>query len=166
MHGSFHAPCADSLPAELVCVEFVQGCIHQSVTVNWQHHRDYLVLCVSRAVLSVVLGAWSVRFVGWADWVDCRCFLSFVFLSVARRLELSPCNTKPRRASATAPLSRGPFICAEQEQAEAAEPGQKHNQPASEATTSLRRTRQQGKASPKLTWTRVGRCEQSRAGHI
>ena len=34
-----------------------------------------LVLCVSRAVLSVVLGAWSVRFVGWADWVDCRCFL-------------------------------------------------------------------------------------------
>ena len=35
----------------------------------------------------------SVRFVGWADWVDCRCFLSFVFLGVARRLELSPCNT-------------------------------------------------------------------------
>ena len=27
--------------------------------------------------------------------VDCRCFLSFVFLSVARRLELSPCNTQP-----------------------------------------------------------------------
>ena len=53
----------------------------------------YLVLCVSRAVLSVVLGAWSVRFVGWADWVDCRRFLSFVFLGVARRLELSPCNT-------------------------------------------------------------------------
>ena len=52
----------------------------------------YLVLCVSRAVLSVVLGAWSVRFIGWADWVDCRCFLSFVFLGVARRLELSPCN--------------------------------------------------------------------------
>ena len=51
------------------------------------------VLRVSRAVLSVVLGAWSVRFVGWADWVDCRCFLSFVFLGVARRLELSPCNT-------------------------------------------------------------------------
>ena len=48
----------------------------------------YLVLCVSRAVLSVLLGAWSVRFVGWADWVDCRCFLSFVFLGVARRLEL------------------------------------------------------------------------------
>ena len=38
-------------------------------------------------------GSWSVRFVGWADWVDCRCFLSFVFLGVARRLELSPCNT-------------------------------------------------------------------------
>ena len=53
----------------------------------------YLMLCISRAVLSVVLGAWSVRFVGWADWVDCRCFLSFVFLGVARRLELSPCNT-------------------------------------------------------------------------
>ena len=35
----------------------------------------------------------TVRFVGWADWVDCRCFLSFVFLGVARRLELSPCNT-------------------------------------------------------------------------
>ena len=53
----------------------------------------YLVLCVSRAVLSVVLGAWAVRFVGWADWVDCSCFLLFVFLGVARRLELSPCNT-------------------------------------------------------------------------
>ena len=52
------------------------------------------VLCVSRAVLSVVLGAWSVRFVGWADWVDCRCFLCFVFLGVARRLEISPCNTR------------------------------------------------------------------------
>ena len=56
----------------------------------------YLVLCVSRAVLSVVLGAWSMRFVGWADWVDCRCFLSFVFLGVARHLELSPCNTGTR----------------------------------------------------------------------
>ena len=51
---------------------------------------------LSRAVLSVVLGAWSVRFAGWADWVDCRCFLSFVFLGVARRLELSPCNTAMR----------------------------------------------------------------------
>ena len=40
-----------------------------------------------------MLGAWSVRFVGWADWVDCRCFLFFVFLGVARRLDLSPCNT-------------------------------------------------------------------------
>ena len=28
------------------------------------------------------------------NWVDCRCFLSFVFLGGARRLELSPCNTK------------------------------------------------------------------------
>ena len=56
-----------------------------------------LVLWVSRAVLSVVLGAWSVRFVGWADWVDCRCFLSFVFLGVARRLELSPCTTPASR---------------------------------------------------------------------
>ena len=27
------------------------------------------------------------------DCVDCRCFLSFVFLGGARRLELSPCNT-------------------------------------------------------------------------
>ena len=52
------------------------------------------VLCVSRAVLSVVLGAWSVRCVGWADWVDCGCFLSFVFLGDARRLELSPCNSE------------------------------------------------------------------------
>ena len=67
-----------------------------------------LVLCVSRAVLSVVnvnvnvnvvLGAWSVRFVGWADWVDCWCFLSFVFLGVARRLERSPCNTRLRGIS-------------------------------------------------------------------
>ena len=52
-----------------------------------------LVLCVSRAVLSIVLGAWSVRCVGWADWVDGRCFPSLVFLGDARRLELSPCNT-------------------------------------------------------------------------
>ena len=28
------------------------------------------------------------------DCVDCRCFLSFVFLGDARRLELSPCNTR------------------------------------------------------------------------
>ena len=55
--------------------------------------RARLLLCIPRAVLSVVLGAWSVRLVGWADWVDCRCFLSFVFLGVVRRLELSPCNT-------------------------------------------------------------------------
>ena len=27
------------------------------------------------------------------DWVDCGCFLSFVFLGGARRLELSPCHT-------------------------------------------------------------------------
>ena len=27
------------------------------------------------------------------DWVECRCFLSFVFLGGARRLELSPCDT-------------------------------------------------------------------------
>ena len=52
-----------------------------------------LVLCVSLAVLSIVLGAWSVRCVGRVGWVDCRCFLSFVFLGGARRLELSPCNT-------------------------------------------------------------------------
>ena len=35
----------------------------------------------------------TVRCVGWADGVDCRCFLSFGSLSGARRLELSPCNT-------------------------------------------------------------------------
>ena len=64
-----------------------------------------LLLCVSRAVLSVVLGAWSVRFVGWADWVDCRCFLSFVFLGVARRLEISPCNT-PSRINLTSKHTR------------------------------------------------------------
>ena len=40
------------------------------------------------------VGAWSVRCVDWADWVDCRCFLSFVYLGDARRLELSPCNTQ------------------------------------------------------------------------
>ena len=61
----------------------------------------YLVLCVSRAVLSVVLGAWSVRFVGWADWVDCRCFLSFVFLGGARCLELSPCSRKHLESTRT-----------------------------------------------------------------
>ena len=27
-------------------------------------------------------------------WVDCRCFLSFVFLGSARYLELSRCNTE------------------------------------------------------------------------
>ena len=40
--------------------------------------------------------AWCLvcaRFAGWADWVHCRCFLSFVFLGDARRLDLSPCNT-------------------------------------------------------------------------
>ena len=63
-----------------------------------------LVFCVSRAVLSVMLGAWSVRCVGWADWVDCRCFLSFVFLGVARRLELSPCNTNNVTLSLSANL--------------------------------------------------------------
>ena len=41
--------------------------------------------------------AWSVRCVGWADWVDCRCFLSFVFLGDVRRLELSPCNSQRER---------------------------------------------------------------------
>ena len=66
----------------------------------------YSVLCVSRAVLSVVLGAWSVRFVGWADWVECRCFLSFVFLGVARRLELSPCTT-PLAIALYGPYRRG-----------------------------------------------------------
>ena len=45
----------------------------------------------------------TVRFVGWADWVDCRCFLSFVFLGVARRLELSPCNTHTRTKLQTHP---------------------------------------------------------------
>ena len=34
-----------------------------------------------------------MRCVGWADWVNCRCFLSFVFLGDARCLVLSPCNT-------------------------------------------------------------------------
>ena len=27
------------------------------------------------------------------DWVDCRCFLSFVILGGDRRLEISSCNT-------------------------------------------------------------------------
>ena len=31
---------------------------------------------------------WTVRFVGWADWVDCRCFLFLVFLGVARRFSV------------------------------------------------------------------------------
>ena len=30
------------------------------------------------------------------DWVDCTCFLSFVFLGGARRLELSPCSNRQR----------------------------------------------------------------------
>ena len=46
-----------------------------------------------------VLGAWSMRCLGWADWIDCRCFLSCVFLGDARRLELSPCNTHRTVAS-------------------------------------------------------------------
>ena len=52
-----------------------------------------LVLCVSLAVLSTVLGAWSVRCVGRVDWVDGGRFPSCVFLGGARRLEISPCNT-------------------------------------------------------------------------
>ena len=51
-----------------------------------------------------MLGALSVRLVGWADWVDCRCFLFFVFLGVARRLELSPCNTQTTPTSRTQEL--------------------------------------------------------------
>ena len=35
-------------------------------------HAPTQTPCVSRAVLSVVLGAWSVGFLGWADWVDRR----------------------------------------------------------------------------------------------
>ena len=37
------------------------------------------------------------------DCVDCRCFLSFVFLGGARRLELSPCNTRHINAIAQPP---------------------------------------------------------------
>ena len=62
----------------------------------------YLVLRVSRAVLLVVLGALSLMCVGWADRVDCRCFLSFVFLGTARCLELSPCNKRVKERSHTA----------------------------------------------------------------
>ena len=51
----------------------------------------------SWGAVSIVLGAWSVSCVdgrsGLMVWVDCRCFLSIVFLGGARRLELSPCNT-------------------------------------------------------------------------
>ena len=42
----------------------------------------------------------AVTFVGWANWVDFRCFLSFVFLGVARRLELSQCSTAVLHCSA------------------------------------------------------------------
>ena len=51
---------------------------------------DYLVLCVSLALLSIVLGAWSVTCVSRVDWVDCRCFLSFVFLGVWSFLHVTP----------------------------------------------------------------------------
>ena len=54
-----------------------------------------LVLCVSLAVLSIVLGAWSVRCAGRVNWVGFRCFQFLVFLNGARRLELSPCKTVP-----------------------------------------------------------------------
>ena len=60
---------------------------------NSPHRLQPLLRMRLRAVLSIVLGAWSVRCVGRVARVDCRCFLSFVFLSGARRLELSPCNT-------------------------------------------------------------------------
>ena len=49
-----------------------------------------------------------MRFVGWADWVDCRCFLFFVFLGVARRLELSPCNTTNIHAVDAMPYLKAP----------------------------------------------------------
>ena len=49
----------------------------------------------------------------WADGVDCMCFLSFVFLCVARRLELSPCNTYMAHLHLTTPgLCR--FLCVTQ----------------------------------------------------
>ena len=102
MHRNVPSFCPSESP--VVCArssEQQQWTSFQSLIETYNtHYRErarllcYLVLCVSRAVLPVVLGAWSVRFAGWADWVDCRCFLSIVFLGVARRLELSPCNTR------------------------------------------------------------------------
>ena len=38
-----------------------------------------------------------------AGWVDCRCFLSFVFVGGAMRLGLSPCNTQRRKNRACLP---------------------------------------------------------------
>ena len=74
----------------------------------------YLVLCVSRAVLSVVLGAWSVRFVGWADWVDCRFFLSFVFLAlpgVWSFLRVTPvCDPTTLRQTLSQPFHLAPHL--------------------------------------------------------
>ena len=66
------------------------------VTRHVRAHSCVRETCVTRRKQ---LGAWSVRFVGWANWVDCRCLLFFVFLGVARRLELSPCTTEKATAA-------------------------------------------------------------------
>ena len=73
------AACIGSRWAVIVFALVVVGC---EPTVNQETHTSFG-------------NAWSVMCVGWADLVDCRCFLSFVFLGDARRLELSPCNTHP-----------------------------------------------------------------------
>ena len=76
------------------------ACVHACVVhlAALQHRR--WPWCTQHPPHVCVTRRKSVRFVGWADWVDCRCSLSFVFLGVARRLELSPCNTEK------APLAR------------------------------------------------------------
>ena len=62
----------------------------------------------------VVLGAWSVRFVGWADWVDCRFFLSFVFLAlpgVWSFLRVTPvCDPTTLRQTLSQPFHLAPHL--------------------------------------------------------
>ena len=62
--------------------------------------------CIVYSVWHTVLPGDTVS-PGWAEGVDCRCFLSFVFLDDASRLELSPCKTvlSEARAQNTAMLT-------------------------------------------------------------
>ena len=60
-------------------------------TFRWNPNLSKAIKCAHYTVDATVLGSEVCRLT--VDWIDCRCFLAFVFLGGARRLELSSCNT-------------------------------------------------------------------------